>query len=890
MAGPDFDEKTKRTAADRVGNRCTICDKPTHGPSEDPKKATNLGEAAHILGKKRGAPRYDPGMTDVERADIDNALWACRNCHGRFDKDYLHYTVEALRSLRASAEDRARERQCQISDSPVKPLLSRIPQKWCHETTNDHTYVRRAGTVSQLNAWFNEPSTRAISLIGIGGAGKTALVGHWLKVDNQDLIREVRGLFYWSFYVEKDVDQFLLALIGFIEDLGTNFESKLDRTDPLGALEIHFPRLPPLVLLLDGLEVLQQAVSEGRTYGTFIDAKLRDFIQLVAYAKLPWICISTSRFPITDLDYTPNTKCLSLFRLEDEEGADVLNQNGVLGTEDDRRKVTHYLEGHPLALRIFAASIPRELRATPNQHLSNVFDVAILNNKFLDKLFRLLDFYAGSLEISQRAMIQALSLFRSPVPQPTLAILVPTLTDKFVGDTVSLELALTTELGRLVSSGLVIRDKRANTDVYACHPIVRDYFRRDLLGQGDTGRAAIDILTSRPDDLGIQGASNLEPLILACEALLLSGDASAAVELHVARFKKGHVFISGGLLAEGKRIYDAFERFAIDRPKVLAHAQETLVARRKTNFDVIYFRNGAILFNILLGELADAEQLINVQLLQITGSGRAPTYNLQALLAFCHGDYTTAAQIADSAVRAAMQTLYPTGVADLIHAKAHYLRLKAFVLLGLDQEARKANKALLEVRHQLDSADGQILLDLAQLWLASQGNRDSCSKAADAALAKLPMLHEDHLALEARLIAARWYILDQQPKRLAGDLIDEVYHHAVKQSYPYPMISSQIMREYHAYYLGKPSSPYRLKQAATLAEAGHMYGLQAEALWVQLLLEDNPKVQATMRQNIDQLINRRGYTTLSKIYPARVIKTKPQKRRRTSASGRKRTD
>ncbi len=879
MAGPDFDEKTKRTAAARVGNRCTICDTPTHGPNEDPKKATNLGEAAHIRGKKPDAPRYDPDMTDAERADIDNALWACRTCHGKIDKDYLLYSVETLRSIRAKAESQARERQCRLSESPVTPLLSRIPQKWCHETTNDLTYVRRAGAVSQLNAWFNEPSIRAISLIGIGGAGKTALVGHWLKVDNQDLTREVGGLFYWSFYVEKDVDQFLLALISFIEELDTSLEFKLDRTDPLGALELHFPRLPSLVLLLDGLEVLQQAVSEGRTYGTFIDAKLRDFIQLVAYAKLPWLCISTSRFSITDLDHTPNTKCLPLVRLEDEEGAEVLNQNGVLGTEEDRRKVTRYLEGHPLALRIFAASIPRELRATPNQHLRNVFDVAIPNNKFLDKLFRLLDFYAGSLEIFQRAMIQALSLFRSPIPQKTLAYIVPTLTDKFAGSMGSLGLALVAELGRLVISGLVIRDKRANTDVYACHPIVRDYFRSDLLSQKGAGRAAIDILTSRPDDLGIQGASNLEPLLLACEALLLSGDASAAMELFVARFKKGIVFLSGGLLTEGKRIYDAFERFAIDRPKVLANAQETFVARRKTNFDVTHFRNGAILFNILLGELADAEQLIKVQFLQIPGSGRAPTYNLQALLAFCRGDYTTVSQLADSAVRAAMQTLNPPGVTALIHAKAHYLQLKTFVLLGLDRDAQKANKALLEVRHQLDSADGQILLDLAQLWFASQGNRGSRSKAADAVLAMLPELHEDHLALEVRLIAARWYILDQQPERLAGDLIDEVYHHAVKQSYPYLMISSQIMREYHAYYLEKPSSPHRLQQVATLAEAGHMYGLQAEALWVQLLLEDNPKVQATIRQSIDQLINRLGYTTLSKIYPDRVIKTKPQKRR-----------
>lgn len=53
----------------------------------------------------------------------------------------------------------------------------------------------------------------------------------------------------------------------------------------------------------------------------------------------------------------------------------------------------------------------------------------------------------------------------------------------------------------------------------------------------------------------------------------------------------------------------------------------------------------------------------------------------------------------------------------------------------------------------------------------------------------LSNLNENHLALEARLIAARWYIIDRRPERLAGNLIAEVYRHAEEQSYPYPMIS-----------------------------------------------------------------------------------------------------
>ena len=100
---------------------------------------------------------------------------------------------------------------------------------------------------------FNDQNIRAISLVGIGGVGKTSLVGHWLKTDNADLFREVEGLLYWSFYVEKDVDVFLRKVIEFIEEVGTKVEFTSDSRDPLSELERNFPKLPPLVLILDGL-------------------------------------------------------------------------------------------------------------------------------------------------------------------------------------------------------------------------------------------------------------------------------------------------------------------------------------------------------------------------------------------------------------------------------------------------------------------------------------------------------------------------------------------------------------------------------------------------------------------------------------------------------------
>ena len=60
------------------------------------KLKLKLGEAAHIRAARKGA-RYAPNMTDPERADIDNGIWLCANCHTMVDKnDGADFPVDKL--------------------------------------------------------------------------------------------------------------------------------------------------------------------------------------------------------------------------------------------------------------------------------------------------------------------------------------------------------------------------------------------------------------------------------------------------------------------------------------------------------------------------------------------------------------------------------------------------------------------------------------------------------------------------------------------------------------------------------------------------------------------------------------------------------------------------
>jgi hypothetical protein len=105
--GPDFTQRTKNTLAKRAGQTCSNpdCRRLTSGPHSQNDKAMNLGEAAHIRAAREGQARYDPSMTNEERADISNGIWLCRECAKKIDADEATYTVERLNAWKRQHED-----------------------------------------------------------------------------------------------------------------------------------------------------------------------------------------------------------------------------------------------------------------------------------------------------------------------------------------------------------------------------------------------------------------------------------------------------------------------------------------------------------------------------------------------------------------------------------------------------------------------------------------------------------------------------------------------------------------------------------------------------------------------------------------------------------------
>ena len=108
----DFYQSVRRSLAHRVGLLCSNpeCRAHTTGPQTDPVKIVDVGVAAHITAASPGGPRFDPCLSDKERASVTNGIWLCQNCAKLIDSDVVRFSSSVLRGWKLAAEWDAKKR------------------------------------------------------------------------------------------------------------------------------------------------------------------------------------------------------------------------------------------------------------------------------------------------------------------------------------------------------------------------------------------------------------------------------------------------------------------------------------------------------------------------------------------------------------------------------------------------------------------------------------------------------------------------------------------------------------------------------------------------------------------------------------------------------------
>ncbi len=436
-------------------------------------------------------------------------------------------------------------------------VASALEVLFVHETTEDEKFTGRGDNLERLDRWAGDPGVRLIAITAIGGLGKTALVGRWLRQGKPAAARPCDGTIFWSFYREREPEKFFEALVAFGREKFGWSPRDAEAAPGSQALDLLVSRR--LIVALDGLEVIQEAPGTV-AYGKLLEIDLAEFLHDHCAMQNGSLLLLTSRFPFPDLTgYLGGAlRSLPLPSLESAEGADLLAALGMGGRPEDREGISRRLDGHPLALRVFARSAPAEVHGDPTRLWEMIFDDPHLtaNDPLDSKIERLLVFYEKWLPEPQRQALGLVALFRAPVGEATLAPLWKELLRKHGGGG-----SLHSALQKLRVEHLLTVD----TGRYACHPILRDHFRCQILREPGFTREAAGLIAGSPDAGKARSREAVQTVATAVEMLLDADDVKAADDLYRSRLDRGSVFLDLPAPHWGMEVARSFVRDEVRR-------------------------------------------------------------------------------------------------------------------------------------------------------------------------------------------------------------------------------------------------------------------------------------------------------------------------------------
>ncbi|HEY6889463.1 MAG TPA: DUF4062 domain-containing protein, partial [Solirubrobacter sp.] len=332
----------------------------------------------------------------------------------------------------------------------------------------------RESLVEELTAWVSDPASpdRVWSLVAAGGTGKTAVVERVIaetkRVDGNVLV--------WSFYERPDADAFLRECCDLF--LGE------EEGPPGGRLERLQRGLRdgrPHLIVLDGVELVQEDAGGGRVRGELSDQTLKLLLRALAAGLGRARALITSRYPLVDLEAWANRgyRDTRLDDLSAEAAVAVLRGWGVKGEDTALLDAAEQVGCHALSVGVIGSY----LRSFAEGRIEAVddFDLDAVTGEDLKaaKLARVLASYATRLPDQERELLTRLSVFPRGVTLDLLGALVEA-GGEVAGLLVNARPRLVALLGNLRERGLVFQYERDTTVTWTAHPFLRERFRELL--------------------------------------------------------------------------------------------------------------------------------------------------------------------------------------------------------------------------------------------------------------------------------------------------------------------------------------------------------------------------------------------------------------------------
>jgi hypothetical protein len=280
--------------------------------------------------------------------------------------------------------------------------------------------VGREAELQELRGLWQRGFQGVLALVGLGGAGKTAVAARFLA----ELAGASRpaGLFLWSFYQEPDAGLFLQRAYHYFAGPAAAHQSARG-AGLLHLLREALARGGPHWLVLDGLERVQLQDSAGAAaYGQIEDPLLKGLLTRIAEGTGRTVALVTSRFPLTDLraflgrGYRP----LDVGGLGPEAARALLRGRGVKGDDVVLDGLVERYGAHALTLDHLGGILGQFLGGNPHRapEVAERADPGTDRQAF--RLARLLQAYEAHLPPAELALLCRLCLLRRSVTEEHL--------------------------------------------------------------------------------------------------------------------------------------------------------------------------------------------------------------------------------------------------------------------------------------------------------------------------------------------------------------------------------------------------------------------------------------------------------------------------------------
>jgi len=218
--------------------------------------------------------------------------------------------------------------------------------------------------------WWRDGGLGVCALVGMGGAGKTAVadrfVNQLLGDTASSRLQVAESIFVFSFYDDDKPENFFHHLQCWLEGTSTPDKVK-SATQLMFDIQQHQG-----LMILDGLEKVQESGARGG-FGKLTSPSLRELLNHIASGSARRVSVLvTSRFPLTDLrDSQPRFfRTIPVDQIEVAAGIALLRERGVRGSDLQLESIVEHCGRHALTIDLAGGYIKEYGNGDPSTPLN----------------------------------------------------------------------------------------------------------------------------------------------------------------------------------------------------------------------------------------------------------------------------------------------------------------------------------------------------------------------------------------------------------------------------------------------------------------------------------------------------------------------------------------